>query len=751
MNKNLKKKLLSALAAGAMLLNAAPFAFADEAEAVEASALTAAQTEINPFQNAYNVIVNVATGRVITVENNGAENLNPITVEEPAAAALENVPASQVWRLAPLSDGLCYTVNKNSGLSLDVPDAKTDDGVQLIQYTYYGNSQQKMLFEEADGVYTISPSHADTYLADVDGKLVQISDKTAENAKWALYTVSDSLMKTARQSEGYALLDDSLKRAFDNYFFSELSLSKSVFNSAETLLSSKDYTKLSAKEQKNVLTTALTYTASGQVEGYVTNETVAPYKIVSREQVEDFDIWRGSRCTAWVFQVEMEGDVEGQVHSFQFATNEEDPDAEMITKSIEAIGVFPYAMRQHVKYLYWKKGDTANSYNGGGNSIWIRLTWEPTRRQISQTLSHELGHVLEQNMLNDPDVWSLAERLDACPISSYGSSNETEDLAEFSRLYWTNLNTDTFDELEKVYPNRLKIFKGLLYRADKDYFADYAEFEAYIDELTARSRAAGNDSDNSSLSEEKVYKIVDTVSDKVLTVEDNRTDNDVPLVLERYTGRFGQHFRIEKYGNLIKIVSAYSNKPIQLDDSALSGKSLAQYGGTWAIDEKFAVYEKDGMYEFMAPRYEMYISPFGSSASQSVEPYRWKLVEVGEADTRTGKLMINGSALSVNTGATLALGGNTVWKISGAEEQGCYKIIDTDTGLSLDVMDSSTEAGAEVLVYEYYGNANQLFTLEAVNGGFRIKNKNSGLYVTVNPDGQITQEKKGLNQTFTVE
>lgn len=745
------KRLLSGAMSAAMLFTAVPLAMA---ESVPAAVLTEAQAE-NPLENCYNVIVNEETGRVISIENGGMDNLAKITVEDLHSTSIENAYDGQIWRIAPINNGeLHYVVNKKSGRALDVPDAKKEDGVQLIQYSYNGNTQQKMLFEK-DGVgYTISPNHADTYLADVDGKLVQLSDKTAKNAHWVLKTVGGSLMKGVKNSAGYAALGEAQKRAFDNYFFSNLDLSKSVLNSAETLLASENYNSLTAKEQKQILITALTYTASGQVTGNVVNENVAPYKIVSKEQVEDFDIWRGSRCTAWVFQVEMEGDVEGQVHKFQFATNEEDENAPMITKAIEAIGVFPYALRQHVHYLYWKKGDTANSYNGGGNSIWIRLTWEPNRQQISQTLSHELGHVLEQNMLQDPDVWSLAERLDACPISSYGSSNETEDLAEFSRLYWTNLGKDTFDEIEKVYPNRLKIFKGLLYRADKEYFKDYAEFEKYIEELTTQSRNAGSDSDNSALDETKEYMIVDTATDKVITVRDNSKDNDVPLVMERYTAKKGQHFRIEKYGNLIKIVSTNSNKPIQLDDSALSGKSLAQYGGTWAIDEKFAVYNENGGIQLMAPRYRLYVSPFGNNCGQTIEPYTWKFVEVGEVkDLKIGKLAVNGLELksgeAVEGVTAVAEGGNT-WSLVPSDIEGYVQVVNKDTGLSFDILDAHTEPGVKLITYDFYGSDNQLFQMENTADGFRLKNKKSELYLTVNSDGSVTQEEKGNNQVFSL-
>ncbi len=748
------KKILSAAVAAAMLMGASP-AVIYAADSVPAAQIQA-QTAIDPFDSAYCAIVNASSSGVIAVEGMGRENLDKIVVEKIGEPDGTSYPFGDyaLWRISPIGGGMYCAVNKNSGRSLDVPDALKDDGVQLIQYSYNGNAQQKMTFEKvdgSDGLYTIKPSHADTYLAESGGKLVQISDKNADEAHWRLVPLEESIMRRVAGTPGYALLDDNQKRAFDNYFFSKMDMSRSVRNSAETLLCTNNYMALSAEAQKELLITSLTYTASGQVVGDVVNETPAEYTIVKAEQVPDYDIWRGSRTTCWVYDVEMAGDVEGQVHKFQFISNEADEDAPMVTKAIEAIGVFPYALRQHVHKLYWKSGDTANSYNGGGNEIWIRLTWEPTRQQISQTLSHELGHVLEQNMLQDPDVWSLAERLDATPISSYGSSNETEDLAEFSRTYWTNLGKDTFDELEKVYPNRLKIFKGLLYRADKEYFADYAEFEEFIDELTAQARAAGSDSDNSGLDEKKLYKIVDPATDRAFTVKDSSMDNDVPLTLEQFTWKPGQIFGIEKYGNQIKIISNNSGKPIQLDDSALSGKSLVQYGGTWAIDEKFAVYEKDGLFELMAPRYQLYASPFGNNVGQTIEAHGWKFVEVGDSDVKVATIKYDGKALNAGESVEPVTTGTegASWKISPAEEKGTVKIINTATGLAMDILDSSTDEGAALITYDYYGNANQLFVLEETTGGVKIKNVNSGLYINVDEDGAVTQRRSAT--VFTIE
>lgn len=746
------KKFLSAALAAAMLMGTVP-AVIYAADSVPMTEITAAETAIDPFDNSYSLIVNAETGGRIAVENGGTENLDKIVVVQPENDFGGRRPASDsaIWRLTPIENGMYYATNKKSGRSLDVPDAVADEGVQLIQYTYYSNSQQKLTFEKSGDAYTIKPNHADMYLADQDGKLVQISDKEAANAKWILVPVYPSLMSQVKDSEGYALLDDAQKRAFDNYFFSAMDMSNTVKGSAETLLNTRDYFNCKPAEQKRILITALTYTPFGQVVGNVVNETPAEYTIVSAERIPDYDIWRGAREACWVYEIEMAGDVEGQVHKFTFVSNEADQDAPMVTRAIEAIGVFPYAMRQYVHNLYWKRGDTANSYNGGGNSIWIRLTWEPSRQQISQTLSHELGHVLEQNMLKDPDVWSLAERLDATPISSYGSSNETEDLAEFSRTYWTNLGKDTFEEIEKVYPNRLKVFKGLLYRADSEYFAEYAEFEEFIQELTAQARAAGNDSDNSGLDETKLYRIMDPVSDKAMTVRNNSMDNDVVVTLQQFAWEPGQIFGIEKYGNQIKIISNNSGKPLQLDDSALSGKPIVQYGGTWAIDEKFAVYEKDGMFQLMAPRYQLYAAPFEGNVGQTIEAYGWRFVEIGDSPVQIASIKVGDKYLSAGEAVDPVTADSTPvqWKISPAEEAGTVKIINVETGLSFDVLDNSTEAGAGLITYDYYGSANQLFILEEVQGGVRIKNVNSGLYLSVDADGAVTQQKTG--SVFTIE
>ena len=121
------KVFVAALLAVAMVMSAIPAVMAADVTQIASIEVT------DPFRNAYNVISNKATGRVIAVENNGVNNLDLIVTEELVLDPAGLPYADQIWRFAPLDNGRVYVANKASGRSLDVPDAKKEEGVQLIQ------------------------------------------------------------------------------------------------------------------------------------------------------------------------------------------------------------------------------------------------------------------------------------------------------------------------------------------------------------------------------------------------------------------------------------------------------------------------------------------------------------------------------------------------------------------------------------------------------------------------------------------
>jgi hypothetical protein len=437
----------------------------------------------------------------------------------------------------------------------------------------------------------------------------------------------------------------------------------------------------------------------------------------------------------------MDGDVEGQVHKFTFVSNEED--VPMVERSIEAIGRVPYAIRQYVHKLYWKAGDGANSFNGGGNEIWIRLNYEPaTSMQIASTLCHELGHILDSNVLPNNDVWSYAESLDGCPVSGYGASNQAEDLAEFNKLYLMSLGTDTFDDLKKTYPNRFAVHEAMLYRADPEYFADRAEYDGVIEEIEEILEHRADDSVASSIDDSRYYVLRDKATGKVATVPDSSLENEVALTLEDYTGEDNQLFSVEVYGDSVRFFVKHSGSSIQFDDSALADKTVNQYGGYWAIDDRFAVYEQDGGYVFNSLRYDLSMSNDGVNVTQNKNATVWLLEDAGENASNLSYNIKSGS-LSLKAGdmeITAEEEGDT-WKLKDLGDNQ-YRIMNASTGEVIDILDLSVEPGAKAIVWSVTGEENQVFIKEDVDGGSLFKCVNSSLYLTVGDDGTLTQEER---------
>ncbi|MBR5535728.1 MAG: RICIN domain-containing protein [Clostridia bacterium] len=707
------------------------------------------------FGNYYR-IVNKATGNVIVAEDYNRDNLAPIVTEP-----FDYYNRDQVYRFARINDTQGYFVNMLSGRSLDVPDAKTDEGLQLIQYTYYSNTQQKMtLTSVGNGYYTITPAHCDMVLAEKDGKVIQTADKESEKAMWKLEYVSGPILSTLSSTDGYKLLDKRLQRAADEYFTDKIWITQQAMANAENKFAAADFLNLSAEEQANLIKDCLNFTASYQVGGTLASDHVAKYEIVSVRQEAEFDIWRGHKLPCWLYEVEMEGDSEGQVHKFTFVSNEEDKDAPMVARSIEAIARTPYAIRQYVHWLYWKKGDGANSFNGGGNGIWIRLNYEPqTSQQITSTLCHELGHILDSNVFPNNDVWSYAESLDACPISGYGSSNQAEDLAEFNKLFFMSRDTEAFEHLEEIYPNRCNVLRGMLYRADKSYFADYEKYEKCITDIEEILSKKTEGSVASEIDDSMYYMVKDKETGKVWTVTDASLDNEVPVVLkDAEEGNASQLFAIEKTSDTIRFFAKHSGSSLQLDDSGLPNKTINQYGGTWAINEQFAVYKADGGYTFESERYSLSIDVKGNNLVSGIEK-QGKVFELVGVEKNTSNLnytiRVNGTekylgAIDNNANYLFvqAVDEASEWKIKDMGDNVCT-LVYTPEGTLIDILDLSTDSGKAAILWSATGAENQMFVKEEADNGVMFKAVHSGLYLTVNPDGSVTQEKEGSVFTIT--
>lgn len=693
----------------------------------------------------YYVITNLGTGKKLAaLDFNHENNAKLVTVD---ASVTDDV----TWRLGKMGEMRFNLSNAASGKSIDVPSASRDAGKELITYTSNGGNNQSWNFEEVgENVYMLRVEHSGLYMDASGEAIVQAEKSDSDFQKWTLEYVKDSMLNTVTKSEGFKLLTPALQEGFERYMFGNLPACYTVANSAESYFVENDFENASAQLQAEMIKTVSSYTAYGQVTGDKQNRESAPYEIVSITVDENYDIWRGSREKVWIYSVKMQGDVEGQLHEFVMVSNEED--SAMVEKMIEGLGAFPYAVRQYVKRLIWKKGDNANNYNGGGDTIWARLNFEPNANAVIQTFAHELGHILDSNQLEDMRIWSWAEAMDAVPVSSYGSSNQAEDLAEMHRLYWTTLDKDTESAVGEVYPNRLKVLKGLLYRADSVYYSDFKVYEDFIEEIKTKINAYGDVETAKELSIDKYYKITDTKSGLAWTIENSSMDNTAKLVLEEYKGTDNQLFYIENAAGLVKFYNKNSDIPVQLHTSAMYNKPLTQYGGTWAVDERLQLEKADNGYKMYSKRYSLGVSAVTEGVGENFVPYVaqdgesdvWAIEEVGNREgmeryaiVSDGKVL-SGEPFGFVDGEN---GDYTIWMLMKVGED-AFTIVNMATGKAIDISGANTEAGAKLITYELSKNDNQLFYMEKTENGFNLKMKHSELYLTLNEDGTITQEEK---------
>ena len=693
-------------------------------------------------------ITNVGTGKLLATVDNSHENSAALTTVD--AAESDDV----YWRLGKMGAGIYNISNMASGKSIDVPSASQDAGTGLIVYTTNGNGNQQWKFNEvAPGVYELSVQHSGKYMDASGDTLVQADHTGSDYQKWTIAVKGEAMLNRVPQSEGFKLLSAAEQDGFKRYMFGNLPCCYAVANSAESYLTENGYESADAEHQAAMLKTVMAYTAYFQVSGDKADQTSAPYRIVSTSVDDNYDIWRGAREKCWLYEVEMDGDVPGTIHKFTMVSNEENSD--MVEKMIEALGAFPYAIRQYVHRLIWKNGDNANNYNGGGDTIWARLNWKPNKSQVIQTLAHELGHILDTNQLEDMRIWEWAEAMDAIPVSGYGSNNQAEDLAELHRLYLTTLGKDTEAAVPEVYPNRLKVLKGLLYRADKVHFADFAQYEQFILDIKAKIDAYGDVETAQELDMGQYYSITDTKSGLAWTIENSSTENQARVVLEPYTGADNQKFSVETFGGLVKFTNKFSGIPIQLHTSALCGKELTQYGGEWSLDERFQLIKAEGGYKLMCQRYNLGVDAMTVGVGDDFKPYVcqnadsavWMLEPVEKAaELKIYNIEIADTGMHLNNNeaegliATMDRARATTWMLTPVAD--AFTIVDTVTGEALDISGGNAEAGASAITWNLSKADNQCFYMEETPGGYLLKMKHSGLYLTCHDDGSLTQEAR---------
>lgn len=513
---------------------------------------------------------------------------------------------SQIWEFGAMGGGYYTMINRGSGKSIDIPAADSNRGVKATQYTANnGGNQQVKAEKNADGSYSFSFRHSGLYLTASDTYTSQENYAGNDSQCFTLEYVGEGYMTQVLTSPGFAALGDKGER-FRAYVYSNADISRNIKAQAQKLLTSRNYFNLDANSQRVLLEECMTFTAGFQVGGTIDPSNKANYEIVNVEYNPSYDVWRGTMKPVWIYHVRMDGDVPGQVHEFQMISTVQAGTGgagSIPEDAIRAISRFPYAVRKFLNRLIYRD-DEANNYNGGGDTIWMRINWVPNEDQIAGTLAHELGHVLDTNLTGDYGIWERAIAADAVPMSGYGNSNRTEDLAEYSHLYHASKNDpQLLATIESIYPNRAKAYRALLYAGDRTYYAQYKNDYLEISGLLANGVT------------EKAIALVG--SSKVLTVADNNAGSKVTLA--EYTGADQQLWFLYpttdgSYVAFNKASGMCLNVP---GNSTEFGTALIQWNGGTGNNEKMTmVTNADGSFTLRFKESGLYLSSSGDNAIQ---------------------------------------------------------------------------------------------------------------------------------------
>ncbi len=149
-----------------------------------------------------------------------------------------------------------------------------------------------------------------------------------------------------------------------------------------------------------------------------------------------YDFWRGTMLEGVLYKYSIytaEGELEQTINLYVQNDGTAQTNAGTFKRVILQI---PYIFRQHLRNVK-VRSDSANSYNGGGNDMYIRLNWAPDEAGMRSTVVHELGHIIDTQNGNwsAGAGWANAQAQDMFTPSAYGATTNAEDFAEFVRMY----------------------------------------------------------------------------------------------------------------------------------------------------------------------------------------------------------------------------------------------------------------------------------------------------------------------------
>lgn len=666
--------------------------------------------------------------KICTVELSGGGYLSPSGEERGNGLTSGE---KYEWRLKKLFGG--YALIGENGFAADVNSASMESGASIIQWTASYAQNQKWNFEDAgSGCYYIISALSGLYVTENDGKVTQEEKADGKNQKWKIDITGEYEPQVER------LLNSEAAKALDEYKYDRLytylmaggEFNMLCYNKVEQMIDENDYFNMTKDEQSDFIESLFDVVSVDLMYGSMATKEKPEVRVVKTEKRDHVWLWYSKPDeSAWVYTLEIEDAVSGNVHTMEYISVEEnDEDYALLVG--EAVGCFEEPIRRQLTTFFWTAADEG-TWNGGGGQIWNNTDYRGDVDNMVQMFAHELGHVMDDGKI-DYSVWTRAAAQDMVPVTGYGNTTRWEDLAEYSRCYLLSRGDESrIEPWEETYPERTIAYKALLYAVDKEF---YKEYEDEFLEATAP------------IGDFRTKNYVRLKADgKYLT-----DVGGVPeLAAEKDAARDWQTWIVYTSGEGTSILQNKATGKYLSFDSEEIGARLT-LGDPVGIGIK---QEKNG--------YSLVSEATGFKVNEALvtalddEAAAFEIEDMGKmpyAGNYSIKLRITGEEMSYDAenGLGVSETGGT-WEIVPADI-GYYMITDAATGKALDVSGASYQDGAEVIEYEQTRGYNQQFEIKNNGDGtYSFVLRHSGMTLGVR-DGKLCQgEGKSFCDRWIIE
>ncbi len=304
----------------------------------------------------------------------------------------------------------------------------------------------------------LKPAHASDFV-DVPTEALR-HDETASNdlarrTSAPPTTQTDTPWRSVYKTGGFANLQEDAGDRLVDLLEGPTQISLAARREWANLATATNYDKLPYWQQTMVAAGFLQGWYFGQTHREFAGERAA-YSLSQPEPLV-WEGWNGAKRDGFVSTLQIDK------RTIRIYTPAADS-VERVNASDAIAGLPPY-LRQFVNAIKVEPYGTASEFNGGGDTIWVRMKKETSREMLDNVLAHETGHLL-MNATDCYNRWVEASAKDALSVSQYGRQNPSEDFADFNRLYVsTNNDPAQLESLRTLFPNRMKLMEELVQTA----------------------------------------------------------------------------------------------------------------------------------------------------------------------------------------------------------------------------------------------------------------------------------------------